>query len=116
MKQKYILPKLKSWEWGYIAGMLDGEGWIGFQQDRKHKRPTIVISGTNKEAMEWINKKLNNTEKFIRVEMTKWKGKQAKPIYRVRMRNKEVFEKVLKKLLPYLIVKKDKATICLKQL
>ena len=117
-RKSYLVPKLNKWEWAYIAGIVDGEGWIGFAHEKKdnYYRPCIVISNTNKEVIDWINLKTNNPEKFVRVEQTKYKGKICKPIYRSWFRTREAVVKILEHLLPFLIIKKDKAKDMIKKL
>ena len=54
-------------ELGYIAGMIDGDGWIGVRYEfrdnpnLKHKEvyyPQIMVTNTNLPMLEWLMEKI----------------------------------------------------------
>jgi len=111
------MPDLTKQELGYIAGMVDGEGCIKFTVPASYngyKRTNyfiLTISNTNKESLTWIQSKLNCGNLYE--ETASPKHKRTKPCFIFRIASRLQIALVLKALLPYLIIKKDKAKECI---
>jgi hypothetical protein len=101
-------PNLTDYEWGYIAGLLDGEGTVDV---RRHKKPNgyyhyarLRISNTDKNAIFWLVHKLGGL-----VVTYKPKIKHYKTVYHYVLENSQNLKYVLIKLIPHLIIKRAKA-------
>lgn len=102
----------------YIAGFVDGEGCINIYK-RKHTSTTrgyaysldIEISNTNKEIIELIHSTLGVGH--ITEVKNNEKNKNWRNGYLLRMSCKDAGI-VIKKLLPYLVLKKPQAELALK--
>lgn len=105
-KLSYDLPSLKNWEWGYIAGFIDGEGYINLKDYN-----LIAISNTDKSSIDWLAEKLKCKYTEIRPKTDK-----RKILYTLRISRKMAILKILEKLLPYLIIKKEKAKLMITKL
>lgn len=69
-QRQAALPALTDAEWGYVAGMIDGEGTIGvYSRGKQHcgsrqrtpgrsYRPRIQIANTSRALMDWLVAKL----------------------------------------------------------
>lgn len=95
-------------ELAYIAGIIDGEGYIGIYK-RKNKNSNyqyqIAISNTNFKLIRWINKKI----KFGSVYYLEKKDNR-KPQLKYTIHGNEAVL-LLKNVLKYLIIKKKQAKI-----
>ena len=102
----------------YIAGILDGEGYIGLvkQIETRRKRetiyynPVVCFSMTNKLAIDFVNSLFEGNiwfsdkgENINRKDIFEWEAKGQK-------RTKEILEAIL----PFLRVKKEQAVILLR--
>lgn len=104
------MPNLSNTEWAYLAGIIDGEGYVGLvrQKDSRKNRgyaicyhPKIQVSMTSIETISWICNKLGG--KFYRV---KSKDENRKDIYCWNLeRNKKNMIFVCSKLLKFSITK-----------
>jgi hypothetical protein len=97
-------------ELAYIAGMIDGEGCLRIYNPTNNdgynrKSQTILtIANTNKEVLEWIKNKLDCGNIYVREHNNpKWK-----PVYNLRIASRLQIIKILKKIKPYIIIKKEK--------
>lgn len=102
LSQEYII---------YIAGFLDGEGWIGLQKNpiRTNRWAytyyfvRIGVSNTNKAILEWLQ---STTEKgYIRANLSNLKLPNRKPCWVWDVSGKDALE-ILKLIYPYLRIKR----------
>lgn len=107
------LSSLTREEVGYIAGFVDGEGSICFCLG-KNMKPTIQFPNTNREVIDWLLKKL--TVGGLSVTVREKKNPKWKTLYQIHIGGiKNVFD-ILVKIEPYLIIKKEKARLAIKEL
>lgn len=86
-------------ELSYLAGIVDGEGSIGFI---KEIRATISIYNTDENLMKWIVEKVGG--------VAKPRGKNGrKPCFHWHLNSARNVYLLCIKLLPFLIIKKEKA-------
>lgn len=117
----------KQTDWAYMAGVMDADGCFMIT---KHKRkwkdhfvnpcylPCLKISMVEIEAIEFVNDEIGIGDyKLDRTRIRKYKDGRyvgtsfgSKPIYDWFLRNRKIIIPVLEKLIPYLKVKKDRAT------
>ena len=90
----------------YIAGIVDGEGSIGFHNGRA---PTIAVYNTSLELMRWLISKIGGTyscgDKRGRTIQYVWHVQSTKNVYWLTQA-----------MTPYLIVKLEKAKLVIKNL
>lgn len=105
-----MLKKLSAYEKGWLAALIDGEGCIYNRREKKHygqeRIGYISISNTSFELMEHGAKILGTKVRLAR------KGKiepKRKAVYCVEICHKKKLILLLPQLIPYLIIKKDKA-------
>ncbi len=101
--------------YAYLAGIIDGEGWISLWKDKRggRIRGELGIGNTNKELMDWIHTNFGGSvysdigyfERLVEGVVDKVLGKRR---YKVIWRGEES-SKLLPHLLPFLIVKYNKA-------
>jgi len=101
---------MKKYEKSWLAGVIDGEGSIMIYDyiDRRgwrNRHARIEIVNTNKNFIERAGKLLNLDSKIIK----QVRGKNRKPLYRARQANHKKVLSILTQILPYLIIKKNKA-------
>lgn len=118
-----LQKSLSDFEKGFLAGMLEGEGYLGITKSRKKSLSRgwqftvrITIANTNKELLEKCRSMLNglgvvgvsrkNTYK-TRVSRN-WAVCYTLAVYRYRD-----IEKLLQQLLPHLVSKRKKAELLL---
>ena len=95
----------------YIAGFLDGEGWIGLQKNpiRADKWAytyyfvRVGVSNTNKEILEWLQ--AITGKGYIRVNKSNLKLPNRKPCWMWDLSGTDAVE-LIKLVHPYLKVKK----------
>lgn len=108
--------RLKKEELGYIAGILDGEGSISLKRQRSIGRRCfgtfIQVTSTNQDILYFLKRKLgggvyNHSHKYSI-------NHNLKKSWVWHLRQHREIESLLKKLLPYLIIKKKHALLMLK--
>lgn len=106
-------------KWGYLAGMIDGEGFITISKGSKPApngngyvtaapRYNLVVSvtGTSVPLMKWLLKTFGGSWSKDKSQNPKWKPRCS---WRsTGLKNKEI---ILLGILPYLVIKKEQATI-----
>lgn len=97
--------KLTVSEWNYFAGIIDGEGYVCVYPNSGQYR--IGVGNTNYELIDWLQKKIGGQVKE-RTMVKKINGGWRKKAWEWTLDGKLTILSLLKKLLPYLIVKKDK--------
>jgi len=109
---------LKPEEASYIAGFIDGEGWIGLMlkkepvRKRKRMQPIIHVSNTNKSCLLWLRDTIGyGSTVNHNLRRAKSKHKRA---YRYVMLNKKQILKLLGQLLPYLRLKRKQAKLVMR--
>jgi len=110
----------KKEDWAYLAGIIDGEGWIGVRRikDRSgrssypyHYVPELSVSNTDERIIKWIR----NIFQVGCIDC--WHNKKnphRKPVYKWRISRKVELSFVLENTLPFLIIKKEQALIIMK--
>jgi len=98
---------------GYCAGFLDGEESIGGRCRRdkfgRHKTHVwVTITNTNLQVLEYIQNLYNG-----KIKPKKFSNNRTKPCFTLVFRTREA-ERIIKDVLPFLIVKRDKAEIFLR--
>lgn len=101
-------------ERAYIAGIVDGEGSIGIYnrctKNTETKRyiyalPKLSIHNTNKQLIDWLHQRLGGC-----VHKSNHRAKpQHSPCWGLDIQGNLQLKKLLTVILPYLIIKKDKA-------
>ena len=105
---QYSLPKLQEWEWGYIAGIVDGEGCLGLYQSKRDGAVTrFAIGQKDVNLLFWIRNKLNSGGVYQIKSTNQW-------TYNIT--NCPTKLAILLKILPYLIVKQTAAMIVIEYL
>lgn len=113
-KQKALLSTEKAW----LAGFIDGEGYIGITFQRKREtrsqapspryHPYRIIANTNRAVLEWI---VERTEDG-RVHSELWK-QGHRPSYQYHLTKRDQLHNILIDPLPYLHVKKEQGRLIL---
>ena len=102
---------LSKTETAYIAGFVDGEGYIGCypRKDTKDRlqRPCLAIVNTDLDVLVWIK----SVTKLGFITKPRMRKSSYKPCYEYRITNMTDIGSICKTLLPYLKVKKEKALL-----
>lgn len=122
--RRFLHPHMTETEKAYIAGFLDGEGWITFHPHWHKGRlwgcsPQIGFANTNRKPLDFIAKVLSEDssrdfEKIIK--MRKEKSPHKREIWEIRLEGKFAIFFFLKTIQPYLLVKQKHAEIMIKLL
>lgn len=108
-RKEKIELNLTDSEKGYIAGLIDGEGTISFHNGGKFvNSPTVIITNTHKEAMEWVEQRIPHSRVYYRGETKTWNK-----IYVLHITHRETIETLLEELYYLLIIKKPQAEVIL---
>jgi len=102
-------------DWAYLAGIIDGEGSIILHQNPKDRRVwgEIQISNTDEELVSWLIIKFGGRLYIASQSRKKSHSLGKKRIYLLRW-NGKLSRDLIPRLLPYLIIKRDKAILLLK--
>lgn len=94
-------------EFAYLAGIIDGEGSIVLHRDPKSRKiwGDMTVYNSPEELISWIQKRFGGR---IYHTWTREDSISTKPCFMLRWNGKDA-GKLLPKLLPYLIIKKQKA-------
>ncbi len=114
--KKSEIKKLKKTEATWLAAVIDGGGSIGiYNYGREGRRVCIQMSNTNKEFVEKMREIIGCGSQVIRTNIHKThKGK--KPMYQYVLKGSNRCYRVLRQIIPYLIIKKEKAREIVKEL
>lgn len=95
----------------YLAGLMDGEGSIGFQRSKENNRiyPRIWIYNTHKPVMQYFQKLYGGR---LTLQSASASKKMCKKLWRLGFNLKEM-TKVLNDIVPYLKIKQTQAKLCL---
>lgn len=91
-------------ELAYLAGLIDGEGCIGFTRTRQHWHPRIIIANTSLELLQSIQRQFGGDIKPTRIHVG-WK-----PGYNWRLGNSRCVL-LLDRLSKYLRLKEPQARL-----
>lgn len=86
----------------YLAGIVDGEGYIAIRKNGNRYQPIVKVGMTDKEVVETLAETFGG---FVYVS----KLKSGRFIYTWQVLKKELVEVTLTALLPYLRVKRKQA-------
>lgn len=94
-------------KYGYLAGIIDGEGCITIGAGRKatctNYNSIIMITNTNKKLIDWLQQQFGGNYYKIPAQGN------CKEAYRWRFLKQKEIEKLLLAVLPYLIIKRQQA-------
>jgi len=103
--------QIPQWKVAYLAGLIDGEGSIIIPSAR-NLRVGLFIANTHKGVLEWI------LENFpcgnLRLVRRKQRRHYLEICYQIYIQGTRNVYQLLKGILPYLIIKKDRAEYCVK--
>jgi hypothetical protein len=106
---------LQEWQKGYIAGFLDGEGYIGINKSRScvfGLRPRICITNTRKDALEIIRGWLGFG--VIYENRSRERDPRHNPEWTLEINGYGSLKSLLKAIAPYLIIKRRQAELLLR--
>ncbi|MBA7545482.1 hypothetical protein ES705_37851 [subsurface metagenome] len=121
--ENYPILDLSETEKAYIAGIIDGEGYISFQIFWKNSKPhratpVLSIANKNKDLITWLKTKISfgnqwKSSMLINSQTDTRYGKMA-TYYHIGMLNKLKVKPLLLAIKPYIIVKKIQIECILK--
>ena len=106
----YLIEKLKSWQLAYIAGIIDGEGSLSLYKQTKGNSlyPAIMVKMTSAECVNLLYT-MTGIGRFYTVKL----HEHYKQQYRWDVRNRLEVYLFLRAIRPYLVVKREHATLLL---
>lgn len=101
---------MKEAEKAYLAGIVDGEGTVTLSKNRSNQTPSpeVAIANNSLELLEWVRSRFGGT-----IVSKKKRLKHHRDSYAWALRYDKALG-FLKKIRPYLIVKKAQADLILK--
>lgn len=117
----YTQPELhlSELEKAYIAGIMDGEGFIGLIHSYRAKRqcnhfqPKVDMSNTDERLIDWLKTRLSSLKPFVETKPARDLTNQ-KPVHHLMLFGPERISIFLEQIIPYMIIKKEMAEILLK--
>jgi len=109
----FTVPDGEPVQLAYLAGLIDGEGSVGIMRNKRnnllmaHYHPYIQVCGTSERLMQWVHSKFGG--KFAKQTDSRT-SKGFKQMYFVRWSYRKAYA-LAKELLPYLILKSEKAQV-----
>lgn len=98
-------------KFGYLAGIIDGEGCITIGAGRKETctnyNSIIMVTNTNKKIIDWLQQQFGGN--YYKIPASG----NCKEAYRWRFLKQKEIEKLLLAILPYLIIKREQAIVLL---
>lgn len=109
-KNRKRILNISQTEAAYIAGLVDGEGWIGFSEfkDERYPIPKVAIANTNYAIIEWL------LERFTDLSAHVYKRpatETQKPTYKMQISAAASVQALLEQISPYMIIKKERALL-----
>lgn len=105
-------PEMSEVDKAYIAGILDGEGTIGFRGKKdKQITLTVKISNTDESIIKFLKAKIPIGASTCKLRMRK--NPKHKPVWEIQWRSFKSVKYILESLKPYLIIKDKQATVAL---
>lgn len=115
LRKMHLAKKLNltETEKAYIAGIVDGEGYIGMikgwrNTGRQYFTPVIKISNTDIRIIDWLKDKLEGLNLFNDV---KPETETQKKVNNLQISGPPSVQALLEQIYPYMIIKKDKAEV-----
>jgi len=113
------MNKINKTQRAWLAGFIDGEGYIGITFQRKKEtrfssatpryHPLLIIVNTNKEVLSFIKRVINDGKIYVGKESNgKWKKS-----YQYKLTKRDTLEEILTAILPYLKLKNQQCKILL---
>ena len=108
------LRKLTIAERAYLAGFIDADGWVSFNEQNKKVNPMVGISNTHKGVLLWIQKRFTagnlniihrKGQEFQQGTRTYYK----RDVYQLGINGVKNVYDILMVIEPYMIIKQDKA-------
>lgn len=105
---------MKRTDLAYLAGIVDGEGYIGITADHRTRNPDrpcwrlrVAVTNTNEWLMQHLKFSIGGGTIILRSD------KRQKPCYQWEIGNRKAAE-FLKLILPYLRLKRPQAELAIK--
>jgi len=116
IEKKTEINNLKPWQAAWLAGIIDGEGSIGlYDYGKEGRRVCIQLSNTNKEFVDKMREIIGCGSQVNRAKWSKsHKGRKTIYLYSLKGSNRCYW--ILRQIIPYLIIKKQKAQEIIKEL
>ena len=109
LERKPEIRKLKQWEAAWLAAVIDGEGSIGlYDYGKEGRRVMIQMANTDREFVTKMREVIGCGSQINR---TRWhlshKGRKVMHLYSLKGSHRCYW--VLKQIIPFLIIKRQKA-------
>jgi len=89
--------QLTTTEFAYLAGLLEGEGYFGFDKRGLISQPYLVLAMTDKDVVEYAATLIEGN-----MILLKRRTRKSKPVYRVSITRRERILYLYTGLLPFL--------------
>jgi len=106
--KKSEIRKLKKWESAWLAGVIDSDGSIGlYDYGREGRRVQVQVGNVCKEFLERVREVIGCGSSAFHARHPSHLG--HKPMFNFSLKGSNRCYWLLRQILPFLIVKKDKA-------
>jgi len=96
----------KDTDFAYLAGLVDGEGYIGIIRGWPYYRPLIAIESTSGEIMEWLKKFPEGRIYYRKSQNPNWKD-----CHTWRCHSSSKIKAILAAISPYVVLKKKQVEL-----
>lgn len=108
------MPQMKKLTAAYLAGLIDGEGYISLLpsvlKGRRYFNPVLKIGMTSRDLIEWFHKSFGG-----QLEHREYENPNFNDAYTVTLTGKSL-KPFLQNILPFLRLKRRQAEICLEKI
>ena len=116
LEQRPEIRKLKKWEASWLAAVIDGEGSIGlYNYGKEGRRVYIQMANTDKAFVERMREIIGAGSNIGRFKWHK-SHKGRKQIYYYSLKGSNRCYKIIKQIVSYLVIKKQKALDIIEEL
>lgn len=100
---------LRKEEWSYLAGIIDGEGMVTIERQRRSNsfHPKLAVTTTNRNLSDWLQKRVNATCVISQNNHPTWKTKYECFLHGYNCKP------VLENILPFLKIKQRHAKLAM---
>ena len=100
-------------EAAYLAGIIDGEAWLGIRQRGESRSPIITISNTSREIIGWLYRLYDDGGGPLPRLMADSLEERRTPCYQISFASLRDVGYILERTLPYLQARRELTEECL---
>ena len=106
-----LSPDIRPVDLAYLAGLIDGDGSFTYKHGRGYRYWCLIVSNHNTDVMRWLTTTFGG-----KAYVARQRAKMTQPGNWWEVRRIVDLEWLVRNMMPYLVVKRAVALICLTEL